>query len=108
MKAKKIDLSGYPTGQLDEKGQPVTYDVRKSLVSVLFHPGLQLDPFQVLEANELADKIRIGGDTILLSEQEYAKIQAGLKVIKGCQEADVEFVRRLIHAEEVELEEVEA
>ena len=108
MKAKKIDLSGYSTGQRDEKGEPVTYDVRKSLVNVLFHPGLQLDPFQVLEANELADKIRIGGDEILLSQSEYAKVLAGLKVVKGCQEADVEFVRRLINAEEVELQEAEA
>ena len=105
MKAKKIDLSSYSTNQHNEKGEPVIYDVRKSLVNVLFHPGLQLDPFQVLEANELADKIRIGGDEILLSQAEYAKVLVGLKVVKGCQEADVEFVRRLIHAEEVEVEE---
>ena len=105
MKAKKIDLSGYSTNQLDEAGEPVMYDVRKALVQLLFHPSLQLNAVQVLEANELADKIRIGGDTILLSQDEYAKITTAINVVTGYQEPDVEFVRRMVNAEEVEVEE---
>ena len=74
-------------------------------VLALFNPALQLTAVQLLDTNDLADRIRIAGETILLSLEEYATVRRAAEVATGYMENDVEFVRRILNAEEVEVEE---
>lgn len=105
MKAKKLDLSPYATDQRDGNDKPIMYVVRNSLISLLFHPELHLTAVQLLETNELADKIRTSGDTILLSQDEYLRVEHAANVATGYGQNDVEFVQRILNAPEVTVEE---
>lgn len=107
MKAIKLDLSRYETTQRDEKGDVAMYDCRTSLVTLLFHPALELNASQVLDASDLARKVRDAGDTLLVTPEEYDRVTASVNAAVGYGEHDVEFVRRMMNVEDVEVEEKE-
>jgi hypothetical protein len=109
MKAYKIDLTDYPVpGLLTEEGTPAKYSMRDSLVNVLFHPGLELGPAQLLEQNEFAIRIRKHvGDTMLVSEEERRRLRVALECCRGLGQRDVEFVTRVMQAPQVEVKEGE-
>lgn len=107
MQARKIDLSPYTLDATDPKtGEPAVYKVRQTLLMLLFHPELKLDAIQVLEQNELAEKIRKEeADTILVSPEDYGKIWAAIQGGKGYSENDVRFIKRIKDAPEVTVDE---
>jgi len=110
---RKIELKPYSVKgrQLDDetgevKVVDVPYDVKVSLVSVLFHPDLQLKAHELLERDKLANKINDCKDgSILLEEAEYSKLTQAIEVVKGFTKNDVEFVRRILEAEQVSVKE---
>jgi len=106
MKAWKIDLSVYEVpAELTGTGQQRPYDVRKSLRTVLVSPMLRLNGVRLLEHSELATKIGTHpADELLVDAADYKRLTAAFEKLEGLGGADVEFVRRVLKAPEVEVE----
>lgn len=104
---RKISLENYILEGKDEKGQVVQipYDVKGSLIGVLFHPELKIGGRELLLRDKLANKINDSEDKILLEEVDYSKIKMAIETIDGYSQNDVEFVRRILEAEEIEVKE---
>jgi len=82
------------------------YDVRDSLIEVMFSRDLQLSARELLDRDDLARKIRDCSDGfVLLEEEEWKKLEKAVNTIKGFGKPDVEFVHRILEAEEVKVEE---
>lgn len=107
MQARKIDLSPYTLDAKNpETGENAVYEVRRTLLMLLFHPDLKLNAIQVLEQNELAEKIRKEEtDTLLVSPEDYGKMWAAVQAGKGYSENDVRFIKRIKDAPEVTVDE---
>lgn len=105
---RKIDMQQYVIQMKDAEGKlvDVPYDVKGSLVNVLYHPVLKLAGRDLLLAHKLADKIEnCKEDTILLEEVDYQKLKNAVEKIEGFTKNDVEFVQRVLEAESVEVAE---
>lgn len=105
---RKLDIKEYTVKGRNQEGQIIDapYDVRASLVSILFHPDLRLEAKELLERDKLANKINDWKDGhLLLEETEYEKVKGALGIIKGFSRNDVEFVRRVLEAETAEVAE---
>jgi len=105
---RKVDVSNYPinvknpvTGELVE----VDYNVQEMLVGVLLHPSLKLTGLELYKRAPLADKIKKADGTLLLEEDEYAKLKNSVNTIQGFGMNDTELVKRVIEAEEVSVAE---
>jgi len=101
---RKLDISNYTVKGRNQEGEIIDapYDVRASLISVLFHSDLRLGAVEALERDKLANKINDWKDGhLLLEDAEYEKIKGGIGVVKGFTRNDVEFVRRVLEAETV-------
>lgn len=110
MKARKIDLTPYPLTHrpMNPEGKPYQYDVRGSLAELCFVPELQLTGRDVLSANRIAQTILDAGPSLLLAEMDYSRLSAACLQHKGFTRDDVELVRRVLEAPEVEVTEVAA
>ncbi len=105
---KKINLKNYEVEGKDEKGDLVKapYEVKGSMVSILYHPDLKLGGRDLLLAHKLADKIEsCKKNFILLEEIDYQKLKKAVDTATGFSKHDVEFVKRILEAEDVEVEE---
>lgn len=97
---RKIDLEDYTVNE-------VTFQMRTSLAAVLFNEE-GLDPREVIRRDELANKIEQQSENLLfLEESEWNKIVSGLKAtdLKPHGRSVVEFIRRVLDAPEVEVQE---
>ena len=104
---RKINFENYtvtvrsPDGELRD----VPYDVKDSIVGLLFHADLKLSGMELLKQNELAGKILHSKDPeILFEEAEYNKIKQAINVVTGYGRNEVELVRRVLEAPAVEVE----
>lgn len=105
---RKIAISDYKVKAKNETGETIEapYNVKESLVSVLFQPELQLSATQLLEQNKLANKINDTKDGfVLLEDADYDKLKLALDAVKGLTRNDVEFVKRILEAEQVNVKE---
>jgi len=99
----KIDVSSYPirvklpTGEMES----VQYGVKEMLVGVLLHPSLQIAGAELYKRMPIADKIKKADDTLLLEDDEYAKLLDAVNRIQGFGMNDAELVKRVIDAEKV-------
>lgn len=103
---RKIELKNYmltvPTADgTTEK----PYDVKGSLVNCLLHPALELTGHELLLRGKLATQIEEGNGHILVEESDYRKLRQAMEKIKGFAKNDMELVRRVLEAEETEVEE---
>ena len=103
----KIDLRNYSVELpgLDEKGNPVfqEYDVKTSLVTCIMHPDLELTAVNLLKRDEIAREIRDSGDEVLLEDVEFEILRSSFDVIKGLTQNDVELVKRVFNAGQIEV-----
>ena len=83
---------------------PKPYRVKESLVACLLHPVLNLTGRELLLRNKLAMSIEEAGGSILLEESDYRKLKQAIETIKGFTKTDMELVRRVLEAEEIEVE----
>lgn len=81
-----------------------TYEVKRSLIVVLFHPDRKLDAFDTLKAQKIAQKIEAAPESVLLEESEYEQLLEGIKVTRGFTRNDVELIERVLNAPEVNLD----
>lgn len=104
---RKIDLSKYEVVVPSADGQAKTdfYDVKESLSMCLTHPSLQLDGRELLKRSKIIDKIEAADGTLMLEEAEYDKVKQAFETIKGFSKNDMELVRRVLEAEEIEVKE---
>ncbi len=104
---KKIDVRNYFVAVPTEDGSTIDipYTVKESLVSCLFHPELKLGGRSVLERDVIAKKIESAVDYVLLEDAEYQKLLHAFETVHGFGKAEVELVRRVFDAEDVEVKE---
>lgn len=106
---RKLVISDYMVKARDSETNKLVdapYSVKESLVSVLFQPDLQLSATALLEQNKLANKINDAKDGfVLLEDADYEKLTKAINTVKGLSRNDVEFVRRILEAEQVKVEE---
>jgi len=111
---RKIELQNYmvslPTQ--DGKFEPKPYNVKESMVSCLLHPALKLTGRELLLRNKLASRIEEakiieGNGHILVEEEDYRKLRQAFETIEGFTKNDMELVRRVLEAEEIEVAEKE-
>ncbi len=102
----KTDLPASPANEPTAIAKAeADYDVRGSIVEILFHPDLQLGAKALLDRDTLARKVNDWPDNdLLLEETDYKKVLAALEVLKGLTRQDVEFVSRVLNAPEVAVE----
>ncbi len=79
----------------------MAYDVRGSLIDVLF--GVRLGPQDLKEHDRIARKIETAeNNEVILEESEYEKLVYFVKAFpKGYGRNDLEFVNRVMDAEEI-------
>ena len=108
MKAKRLWVETYEVEVLDNSGATVKlpYDMKKSVSDIILAPPLKLNGAALLKNYKLAEKILDCKDThILLDFQEYGVIRNATEVLDVFSKNDVELIRRIHEAEEVEVEE---
>lgn len=104
---RRINLENYKVQARNADGEDieVPYDTKNSMIEILFSRELLLSAREALIRDDLAHKIKdCSNGTILLEEAEYAKLEKAVDTIKGFGRADVEFCRRILEAEKVEVE----
>jgi len=112
---KKIDLRSYEVDArdgmgrqiIDEKGDVIKqpYDVKNTLIEIIFSNQLKLNGRQNHERNRLADKIEKGDGEVLLEDADYAIIKSSVDLIQGFGKNERELLKRIYGAEEVEVKE---
>lgn len=105
---RRIDLSNYTVTLRKEDGEStdLPYQMKDSTIEVLFARELQLSGRELLARDDLARKIRDCPDgSILLEEQEWNKLVQAVTTVTGLSQQDVQLVRRILEAPEVEVEE---
>lgn len=109
---RKINIKPYKVQALDRDKdnrlvpRTVDYTMKASMEGMLFHPDLKLDGREVLRRDRIAEKIeKCTKDVILLEEDEWLKLKNAVETLKGFGRHDVEFVRRILTAEKVEVKE---
>jgi len=104
---RQISLVNYTVKARNPEGRDidVPYDVKNSMIEILFSRDLQLSAREALNRDDLARKIRdCANGSILLEEADYSKLEKAVDTIKGFGRADVEFVRRVLDAKRVEVD----
>ena len=110
---RKLNLENY---QFTEKARnPVTggvkeyelpFNVKDSILNILFLPSLKLAGAALVKQNVLAIKIEQSEDTVLLSEEEYQKVLMAANIYTAQGRSDVELIDRILNqTPEVEVEE---
>ena len=111
---RRLDLSPYtvtikvqdpaaPGNIIDE---PKPYDVKGSIVNVLFAGGAE--GRVLLKKDAVAQKIEAADDTVLLEDAEFKLIEEAFQAWKRFGRNEVELVRRIEDAERVNLRDVKA
>jgi hypothetical protein len=102
---KKIDVRNYFVSVTIDDGTTVEvpYNVKESLVSCIFHPELKLGGRDIIERDVIAKKIESAEDYVLLEDAEYQKLLNAFETVHGFGKAEVELVRRVFEAEDVEV-----
>jgi hypothetical protein len=81
------------------------YDVKGSVIEILFHQDLDLHANEVMEREDLARKIRNCPDgKILLEEVEWIHLRQAVETVPRLGRQEVEFIRRIQNAPKVEVE----
>ena len=108
---RKIDLKPYPVRMFDAEGKQtqIPYNIRDSIVSILLASGpattQRLGPAELLKHNAIGEKILDAkDDELLLEEDEYQRLKRAFDAFTGYGRAEVEMVRRILEAPEVEVE----
>ncbi|MBE9570161.1 MAG: hypothetical protein IMF11_06025 [Proteobacteria bacterium] len=109
---RKIQLGNYMVQMQNPEGKlaPTPYRVKESLVSCFLHPSLRLTGRELLLRSKLATRIeeaeiKKGNGYILVEDTDYHKLKKAFETIEGFTKSDMELVRRVLEAEEVQVTE---
>lgn len=100
---KKIDVQDYFVNVQGGDGTivEIPYNVKESLVGCLFHPELKLGGREIIERDVIAKKIESAEEYVLLENAEYQKLLHAFETVKGFGKSEVELVKRVFDAEDV-------
>lgn len=83
----------------------IPYHFKESMIELLFARANELNGMELVERDKLAHKIYDCSDgTVMLEEAEWNKFYNALETVKGLGRTDVEFCRRILEAEKIEVE----
>lgn len=103
---RKIDLTNYEvdvTNGLEVKKMP--YPVKQNLIAFMFGEHMKHTSQALIEYSDIKEKIKKADDSILLEAVEYNKLLQAVDTFQGYREIDLEFVKRIKNAPEVEVAE---
>ena len=106
MKAKRLWVETYEVEVVDNTGATIKlpYDMKKSIGDIILAPPLKLNGVALLKNYKVAEKILDCKDThILLDFEEYGIIRGATETLDVFSKNDVEMIRRIHEAEEVEV-----
>jgi len=101
---RKLDLRNYQftekvrnpvTGGVEEFTLP--YNVKDSVLNILFLPDLRLQGAALIRQNILAIKIEQAGDEVSLEEEEYQRVKVAAETYKAQCRADVGLIDRILN-----------
>lgn len=100
---KKMDIRPYlvTVARADGSKEEIPYQIKESLVEILFNRELKLNGAGVIRQNQLAEKVLAAGDELLVEDEEYDRIMKALSLVEGLGKNDVEFAKRIIDAQPV-------
>ena len=102
----EINLKDYHV-QVGEKpnGEPILdrYDVKGSMVALLFQPRLELTIEQAFEMKDLADKIRKANGSIILDQSDYQRLKRAYNAMRSPAEQDLELFSRIRDAKQIQI-----
>lgn len=106
---RKIELQNYLVTLTRENGEVESkpYNVKESIISCFLHPALKLTGRELLLRGKLTKQIEEANGSILVEEENYRKLSQAFERIEGFTRNDMELVRRILEAEEIEVEEVD-
>lgn len=102
---RKINIADYEVDVMTATGEAkkVKYGVKSSIVELLFNPALKLNAVQLLKQNDLAEKIMVSADELLVEDEEYARIRQAVDTVTGLGRNDVGLVQRILDAQQVQV-----
>ena len=101
---RKLNLRNYQVtekirnpvlGEVREFSLP--YNVKDSILNILFLPSLKLAGAALVKQNVLAIKIERSGDKVLLEEEEYQRVLAAANAYTAQGRSDVELIDRILN-----------
>lgn len=106
---RKIELQNYLVKLTRENGEVESkpYNVKESIISCFLHPALKLTGRELLLRGKLTKRIEEAAGSILIEEENYRKLKQAFERIEGFTRNDMELVRRVLEAEEIEVEEID-
>ena len=105
---KKLILTDYKVEMLNPKGQieNVNYGFRDSFVEIIMSRILQLNGTKLLESGKIAAKVKdCKEDYLLLEDSEWKLCDWAIDTYKGLGKAELELVKRIKEAPDVEVAE---
>lgn len=88
-----------------ELTKAVIYDVKSSLIEILFSQDLDLHANEIMERENLARKIHDCSDSkVLLEEEEWIHCRQAIDVVPNLGRQEVDFIHRIKDAPKVEVE----
>ena len=94
---RKLDLKNYMFSMKNPQGvtELLPYNFKEVLVNVITHPNLGLNGPELLEINEVVEKIEKAGVEVILTDDDYYKIIYTLKRFRGFAKNDTQFLKRI-------------
>jgi len=100
---RKLDLRNYQwtqkvrggDGEIIEVTAP--YNVKDSVLNIMFLPALKLQGAALVRQNVLAMKIEQCEEEVLLEEEEYGRVKAAAEAYPAQSRADVELIDRILN-----------
>lgn len=78
--------------------------VKESIVNVLFGATEKLNGVELLRRDELAkDILGCEDEELLLEDTQYATVKGAIERFQGFGKAEIEFVKRILHAEKTKV-----
>lgn len=100
---RKLDLRSYEVTQKVRGGNgeiielTAPYNVKDSVLNIMFLPSLGLKGAELVRQNVLAIKIEQAEEDVMLEESEYDRVKAAAEDYPAQSRADVEFIDRILN-----------
>lgn len=84
-------------------GNTALFDVKRSLINILFYPGLERGLNYTLKAGRIVDKINKCKKYLYLEEDEYSLLKTSMEAFDDYNEYSIEMINRCLNTEEVNI-----
>lgn len=100
---RKLDLKNYTFSMKDQQGvaRLLPYQFKDVLINVLTHPSLGLNGPELLEIDEVVEKVKEANTEVILTDEDYHKITDTLKRFRGFGNNDMQFVKRIYNCPQI-------